>query len=80
MKIVQAYPLKRERVQELLLPRGAVLLSCVLQGNRLILFAFVEAEEKETYKVTIGNVGTGEEIPPRVKQFFETVYEEVGDG
>ena len=59
MRTVYKYPLIVHEEQELMLPKGAQILSVANQNDSLVLYALVDAEKTEREAYTIYIRGTG---------------------
>jgi hypothetical protein len=75
LRTVWKYEISLETLQELQIPKGAILLSLQRQGHRkddkLCLWCLVDTEEEKEAR-TFFLLGTGEELPTGIK------YEYVG--
>lgn len=77
MKVIYKYALTGGTgVQTIELPVNSVILSCVNQGNRPVLYAMHEKEQEDTQKVEVVTVETGKTVSSEIMgkcQFVSTV-------
>lgn len=83
MKVIYKYVLTGGTgVQTIELPVNSVILSCVNQGNRPVLYAMHEKEQEDVQKVEIVTVETGVSVQSDIMekcQFLSTVSMFNGD-
>ena len=61
-KVIWKYPLKVQDVQNVIIPKGAELLSVQTQGDGAFLWALVNPKETETEARNIEIFGTGQPV------------------
>lgn len=73
MKIIYKYPLEKD---EVILPKGAQILTVQIQRNSLFVWALVDPHQEETETRKVERYGTGELIPEIAGHIYiNTVFE-----
>lgn len=70
---IYKYPLKHSDRQTIIIKKGAKILTALLQGGLVCLWAEVDTEEDKTEKAIIQIVGTGHKELSQHREYINTV-------